>query len=225
MKLLLAILTSFTLLLLSPTEGWSLPPCSEKEDRWNNCFGTYKSYDGTKYVGEWKKGKPNGQGTKSYANGDNYVGEFRDGKTRGKGTYTYANGDKTSGEFTQIIQPFLICNDPEKLFADGSVHLIYVDAANCPHCVEYKKNYLSKFKKSELAKNIYFTIIEAEDYRNTALDKDWPEYLQWIRDKTKVRYPHPRFIVMSGRNIVANEVGNYRWRKRVIPLLTQLTGD
>ncbi len=225
MKLLLAVLTSFTLLLLSPTEGWSLPPCSEKDDWWNNCFGTYNSDDGSKYVGEWKKGKPNGQGTKSYANGDNYVGEFRDGKTRGKGTYTYANGDKTSGEFTQIIQPFLICNDPEKLFSDGSVHLIFIDAANCSDCVEYKRNDFPKLKNSELAKNIYLTIIETEDYRNTALDKDWPEYLQWIRAKTKVHSGSPRFIVMSGRNIVANEYNNYRWRKRVIPLLTQLTGD
>ena len=224
MKSLLAVLTSFTLLLLSPTEGWSLPPCPEKDDWWNNCFGIYKSDDSSKYVGEWKKGKPHGQGTEIYANGDNYVGEFRDGKAKGKGTYTYANGDKTAGEFTPIIQPFLICNDPEKLFADGSIHLIYIDAANCSDCVEYKRNYFPKFKKSELAKNIYLTIIETEDYRDTDRDEDWPEYLQWIRDETKVRQGSPRFLVMSGRNIVANEYNNRRWSSRVIPLLTQLVG-
>ena len=76
-----------------------------------------------------------------------------------------------------------------------------------------------------MAKKIYLTIIETEDYRDTDRDEDWPEYLQWIREKTEVGYPHPRFIVMSGRNIVANEKGSYRWRKRVIPLLTKLTGD
>ena len=224
MKLLLAALTSFTLLLLSPTEGWSLSACSEKNDWWNDCFGTYKSDDGSMYVGEWKKGKPHGQGSESYANGDNYVGEFRDGKAKGKGIYTYANGDKTAGEFTPIIQPFLICNDPEKLFADGSVHLIFIDAANCSDCVKFKKNYFPKFKESELAKNIYLTIIETKDYRDTDRDEDWPEYLQWIRDETKVHQGSPRFIVMSGRDIVANEYNNRRWGSRVIPLLTQLVG-
>ena len=158
MKRLLPVLMGFALLLFSSTKVWSLPPCPEKGVR-NNCLGTYKSDDGSKYVGEWKDDQSHGQGTKSYANGDKYVGEFKDGKAKGKGAYTYANGDKTAGEFTPIIQPFLICNDPEKLFADGSVHLIYIDAANCPYCVEYKRDYLSKFKKSELAKNIYLSLI------------------------------------------------------------------
>ena len=223
MKLLLAVLTSFTLLLLTPTEGWSLPPCPEK-GVWNNCFGTYKSDDGSRYVGEWNDDQSHGQGTETYANGDKYVGEFKNGKAKGKGVYTYANGDKTAGEFTPIIQPFLICNDPEKLFADGSVHLIYIDAANCSYCDLYKKIYLPNFKKQNLAKKIYFTIIETGDYRDTDRDEDWPEHLQWIRDKTKVHRGTPRFIVMSGRDIVANEGGTRRWNSRVIPLLKQLVG-
>ena len=124
MKRLLPVLMGFVLLLFSSTKVWSLPPCPEKGVR-NNCFGTYKSDDGSKYVGEWKDDQSHGQGTKSYANGDKYVGEFKDGKAKGKGAYTYANGDKTSGEFTEIIQPFLICDDPEKLFANGSVPVSY----------------------------------------------------------------------------------------------------
>jgi len=223
MKRLLPVLMGFVVLLLSSTEGWGLPPCPEK-GVWNNCFGTYKSDEGSKYVGEWKDDQSHGQGTKTYANGDKYVGEFNDGKAKGKGAYTYANGDRTVGEFTAIIQPFLICNDPEKLFADGSVHLIYIDAANCSDCVEYKRNYFPNFKSSDLAKKIYLTIIETEDYRDTDRDEDWPEYLRWIRDKTKVNRGSPRFIVMSGRDIVANEYNNRRWSSRVIPLSTQLVG-
>ena len=30
----------------------------------------------------------NGQGTKTWSNGDKYVGEFKDGKKNGQGTYT-----------------------------------------------------------------------------------------------------------------------------------------
>ena len=223
MKRLLPVLMGFTLLLLSSTKVWSLPPCPEKGVR-NNCLGTYKSDDGSKYVGEWKDDQSHGQGTKTYANGDKYVGEFQNGKAKGKGAYTYANGDKTLGEFTEIIQPFLICDDPEKLFANGSVHLIYIDAANCSYCDLYKRIYLPNFKKQNLAKKIYFSIIETGDYRDTDRDEDWPEYLQWVRDKTKVHRGTPRFIVMSGRDIVANEGGTRRWNSRVIPLLKQLVG-
>ena len=50
----------FALLLLSSTEGWSLPRCPEK-GVWNNCFGTYTDDDGSKYVGEWKDDKSHGQ--------------------------------------------------------------------------------------------------------------------------------------------------------------------
>ncbi len=88
----------FALLLLSSTEGWSLPPCPES-GVWNNCFGTYTTADGTKYVGEWKDDKSHGQGTETYASGDKYVGEFKDGNFHGQGTYTRANGNKYVGEF------------------------------------------------------------------------------------------------------------------------------
>ena len=87
---------SFALLLLSSTEGWSLPPCPEK-GVWNNCFGTYKSDDGTKYVGEWKADQSHGQGTETYANGDKYVGEWKDGKYHGYGIKTYSDGRMEKG--------------------------------------------------------------------------------------------------------------------------------
>ena len=34
--------------------------------------------DGTKYSGEWKGGKPNGQGTEITTDGSKFVGEFKD---------------------------------------------------------------------------------------------------------------------------------------------------
>ena len=43
-----------------------------------------------KYVGEWKDGKMNGNGTYTHAKGDKYVGEWKDGKMNGNGTYTHA---------------------------------------------------------------------------------------------------------------------------------------
>ncbi|HIC59668.1 MAG TPA: hypothetical protein EYO71_06295 [Rhodospirillales bacterium] len=81
MKRLLPVLMGFALLLLSSTEGWSLPPCPEDQtQRYHNCFGTFTTSDGDKYVGEYKDGKKHGQGTYTFADGSKYVGEYKDGK-------------------------------------------------------------------------------------------------------------------------------------------------
>jgi len=99
------ILLALAVLLLSPTEGWSLPPCPGspaqyywKAKKWTNCAGTH-TWFGDKYVGEWKDGKRRGQGTLTWANGSKYVGEFRDNKPHGQGTFTWKAGHRYVGEF------------------------------------------------------------------------------------------------------------------------------
>ena len=52
-----------------------------------------------KYVGEFKDGKPNGQGTLTLSDGTKYVGEFKDGLENGQGTLTSYDGSKYVGEF------------------------------------------------------------------------------------------------------------------------------
>ena len=56
--------------------------------------------DGNLYEGEWRRGKEDGHGKKTYASGDKYEGEFKAGKKEGKGTLTYINGDLYVGEFS-----------------------------------------------------------------------------------------------------------------------------
>ena len=75
-----------------------LPACQSEVRSWTNCYGTTTSANGTKYVGEFRDGRPNGQGSQSFANGNKYVGEFRDGKRNGQVTSTYTDGDKYVGE-------------------------------------------------------------------------------------------------------------------------------
>lgn len=59
---------------------------------WTNCFGFHTDRSGNKYIGEFKNGKPNGQGTYTFANGTRYVGEWKDGKRNGKGYIKFADG-------------------------------------------------------------------------------------------------------------------------------------
>ena len=58
----------------------------------------YKA-DRTKYVGQLKDGKFDGQGTYAYSDGTKYVGQFRNGLPNGQGTYTYSDGTKYVGQF------------------------------------------------------------------------------------------------------------------------------
>ena len=75
-----------------------LPPCQGSDvTKWSSCFGTYAA-GGDKYVGEWKDGQLNGQGTFTWATGEKYVGEFKDSNRHGQGTHIFADGNKYVGE-------------------------------------------------------------------------------------------------------------------------------
>lgn len=75
-----------------------LPACPFFGEK-HNCFGSYTFPSGSKYVGEFKANKLEGQGTYSFANGDKYVGEFKANMRNGKGTLTLVNGNKYIGEY------------------------------------------------------------------------------------------------------------------------------
>ena len=57
----------------------SLPPCQPDAYVWDRCIGTDTKPDGSKYVGQFRDGRYDGQGTFTYRDGT-YVGQFRDGK-------------------------------------------------------------------------------------------------------------------------------------------------
>jgi hypothetical protein len=71
----------------------------EYKDGKENGQGTITFANGNKYVGEFKNDKMNGPGTFTEANGNKYVGEYKDNKKHGPGTYTFAVGGKYAGEW------------------------------------------------------------------------------------------------------------------------------
>ncbi|NCV32020.1 MAG: 2-isopropylmalate synthase, partial [Betaproteobacteria bacterium] len=54
--------------------------------------GTYTHPNGSKYVGNWKAGKPHGLGSARFPNKTTYVGEYVDGKREGEGVLYAADG-------------------------------------------------------------------------------------------------------------------------------------
>ena len=57
--------------------------------------------EGGVYVGEIKKGQPNGKGVLKYSNGSKYVGEFQEGKCQGQGILTCCDGTTYEGEWAE----------------------------------------------------------------------------------------------------------------------------
>jgi hypothetical protein len=121
MKYLLRYL-AFVLMSGSGIAQSNLPTCQGLSTTyWNNCFGTYTYSDGSKYLGEWRNGKRNGQGTyflSSYFPDSSYVGEWNDDKFNGQGTYTVngtvrSQGIWDSGNFVRSSSPPLSPNIPK----------------------------------------------------------------------------------------------------------------
>ena len=97
MKHLLIILISFLLLstFLTSCEKY----VGEYKDGKRNGQGTITWSDGKNYVGEFKDGKFNGHGKLTWSDGKKYVGEFKDGEEDGQGTQTWLDGRKYVGEY------------------------------------------------------------------------------------------------------------------------------
>ncbi len=91
-NLSLTICLVIAMLFGSASVGFALPTCkgSYNFSTWTNCTGTFVA-SGYKYVGEYRDGLRNGQGTYTYASGHKYVGEFKDDKRNGEGTFTFAS--------------------------------------------------------------------------------------------------------------------------------------
>ena len=63
--------------------------------------GIFHYRDGSKYVGDFKDGQPDGIGKCYYTNGDKYEGYFRNHAPNGEGIYTYLNGKVTAAIWQQ----------------------------------------------------------------------------------------------------------------------------
>ena len=65
----------------------------------NEWFENGNEKTDAKYVGEIKKGVPNGTGTNTWPSGAMYKGNFKDGHFHGQGTRTLPDGSKLVGIF------------------------------------------------------------------------------------------------------------------------------
>ena len=89
----------------------ALPPCPSS-GVFHNCFGTFTSNDGHKYVGEWKEDKMHGSGTYTFGpgdhEGDKFIGEWKDNKPWQGVEYSPSGevkGTFSNGEWCEECEP------------------------------------------------------------------------------------------------------------------------
>ena len=73
--------------------------CRNLKDRKTGWSEKCNDVLGSKFVGDIKNMKPNGQGTVTLPNEYTFTGDFKDGKFHGQGTQIFSNRDKYVGEF------------------------------------------------------------------------------------------------------------------------------
>lgn len=74
-------------------------------------LGIFQYGDGTRYLGEFKDGYPNGQGRCEFANGDLYEGEWKKHAPHGRGVLTFASGRKHAAIWDQGIPTEQLLDD------------------------------------------------------------------------------------------------------------------
>ncbi len=81
-------------------ESQGQPSCkgNYNPSTWTNCIGVYSFQNGSKYFGEWKKGRKEGNGTMEFVEGDRYVGKWKNDNFHGSGIYYYLREDNRKGE-------------------------------------------------------------------------------------------------------------------------------
>ena len=85
---------TLTILLFSLFSGGL---CAEdcpgsQESHWTNCVGVSTDSYGNQYIGEWKDGRKDGQGTFTLVSGSEYIGEWKNDQPHGQGTLTWSDG-------------------------------------------------------------------------------------------------------------------------------------
>ena len=58
----------------------------------------------SRYFGDYKEGKRDGNGVMIYPDGSKYSGAWKNGLKDGKGTYTFVNGDEFDGEWQNDLK-------------------------------------------------------------------------------------------------------------------------
>lgn len=90
-------------------------------------------WNGDKYRGGWKDGKPDGVGTMTYALGGAYSGEWKNGRRDGKGVMTFAGGRRAEVRFADDLRVDVAVERPAAATASDQYFLLSSDETTGSH--------------------------------------------------------------------------------------------
>ena len=93
------VILSFSVMCAGASGQSKLPPCNKTipTSQWTNCVGLFITPAGSRYVGEFKDGKPQGRATVLFRADDplqrtTYVGEVFNNRFHGRGVLYFSDG-------------------------------------------------------------------------------------------------------------------------------------
>ena len=108
--------------------------------------GTMTYSDGSKYIGMWKDDKRDGEGTMIFPDGSKYIGMWKNGKTEGISTMTFPDGTKyvKYAISTEISTSKHVGYAIERWDGPGSVHCVNRELSGTRGKMKETKNYIKK---------------------------------------------------------------------------------
>ena len=187
MKKLLAILVlSLLVCNIAQAKECKGSPFEEKNNililfkilvKWKDCYGTLTYKDGSKYIGEFKRGRFSGQGIFTWLDGVKYVGEFKNGKRHGQGTYTWTDGTIDNGIWKKDklvkrnkIEISIDKKESKKKEAKLVKKKITQTQSSSSECKE------SPLKEKKFALKLRKAVVEWRDCHGTLIYKDGSKY-------------------------------------------------
>lgn len=77
-----------------------------------------------------------------------------------------------------------------------------------------------QWQKSDLFKQVRYVEVHGTSLSWTA-PTVWPKDLRWVQEKLGITRGYPRFILVSGDQILLHQIGRRSWDESVLPFIKQ----
>lgn len=106
--------------------------------------------------------------------------------------------------------------------AAASLKVVYVGGLDCQPCTAWKNKYKTNWLASPEYRQVTWIEVEAPKLKEAYQERFWPGDLRPILDQLPRKSGTPRFLIVMGDRVIANEFGANRWPKILAELKKQL---
>ena len=100
--------------------------------------------------------------------------------------------------------------------------MIYVGGWDCQPCTAWKNKYKAAWLASPEYRHVTWIEVESPKLKEAYQARFWPGDLKPILDQLPRKSGTPRFLIVRGDRVIANEFGGSQWPKVLAELKKQL---